>query len=65
MARPSVSVPDDLLEDFDDKIWELKVEEEVKRDTTRSDVMQELMRQWVEGNLNLTSARSRAIEASD
>ncbi len=48
MARPSISVPDELLEDFDDAIWDRKVEGELDRDADRSQVIRQLMRKYVE-----------------
>jgi len=61
MARPSFTMPDELLEEFDDTIWELQVEGELERDANRSQVVRELIRDWIEeqheevldeGNLN-------------
>ena len=48
MARPSFTVPDDLLEDFDDVIWELQRRGELDRDDSRSSVVRELMEDWIE-----------------
>lgn len=48
MANPSISVPDELLNEFDDTIWRLKQEGELGRKTSRSEVIQMLMTEWVE-----------------
>lgn len=48
MARPSVSVPDELLEDFDEAIWQRKLVGDLDRDANRSTVMRELMQEFVE-----------------
>jgi len=50
MANPSISIPNDLLDDFDDTIWELKKEGELSRNASRSEVIQMLMQEWVENN---------------
>lgn len=52
MARPSVSIPDELLDDFDDEIMRRKLDGELPREVTRSDVVRELMAGWLEGNSN-------------
>lgn len=48
MANLSVSVPDELLEDFDDVIWELQREGELDRDASRSEMIQQLMQDYVD-----------------
>jgi len=65
MAKPSVSIPDELLDEFDDKIDEKRRSGEMDLDTTRSEVVQELMREWLEGNLNLTSKNSKPKPTAD
>lgn len=65
MARPTISMPDELLEEFDDKIDQKKLNEEFDLDTNRSEVFRELARQWVEGNLTLTKAGSGQIAHAD
>lgn len=47
MANPSISVDDDILMEFDDVIWELKKQEEIDRGTSRSEVIQHLMEEWI------------------
>jgi len=54
MAKPSVSIPDELLEEFDDRIDEMRRSGKFDLDTSRSEVVQELVRQWLEGNSTLT-----------
>ncbi|WP_336359019.1 CopG family ribbon-helix-helix protein [Haloarcula sp. CGMCC 1.6347] len=65
MAKPSVSIPDELLDEFDAKIDEKRRSGEMDLDTTRSEVVQELMREWLEGNLNLTSKDSKPPATAD
>jgi metal-responsive CopG/Arc/MetJ family transcriptional regulator len=48
MAKPSMSVPDDLLDDFDDVVWELEKSGELPRDVSRSAVIQNLMQEFVD-----------------
>ena len=65
MPNPSVSMDQELLDEFDEKIKRLKLQEEIDIDTSRSQVMQELVRQWVEGNSTLTSSDSRTTAKAD
>ncbi|GAB3669598.1 CopG family ribbon-helix-helix protein [Halopiger thermotolerans] len=55
MANTGITVPDELLEDFDDKVFELKAEGEIDRDASRSEVIRTLMEEWVEGNSTSSS----------
>lgn len=48
VPRPSVFVSEELLEEFDDKLFEMKVEGKLDRDTSRSELMARLMHEWVE-----------------
>ena len=47
MAHPSFSIPDELLEDFDDVIWELQRRGELSRDDSRSSIVRDLMEDWI------------------
>lgn len=49
MANPSISVSDELLNEFDDAIWEAKRSGQLERSVSRSDVIRELMRLWLRG----------------
>lgn len=60
MAKPSVSIPDELLDDFDEKVDKMRRSGEMDLDTSRSEVIQELMRQWLEGNSTSTSNPSKS-----
>ena len=42
-------VDEELLEDFDDTIFRKKVDGELDRDTSRSEVLRELMRGYIDG----------------
>jgi metal-responsive CopG/Arc/MetJ family transcriptional regulator len=57
----SVYVEEELVEEFDDKMWNLKANEEIGRDTSRSQMIAQLMEEWVEGKSN--SAAKTAIVA--
>lgn len=45
----TIYADDDLVESFDDKVWELKNSEKIDRDASRSEVLRGLMEAWVEG----------------
>ncbi|MFW5896317.1 MAG: CopG family ribbon-helix-helix protein [archaeon] len=62
MAKPSISVPEELLDEFDSQVDEMRRSGEMDLDTSRSEVIQELMRLWLEGNLTLPSTESGAME---
>jgi len=48
VARPSISVSDELLEEFDDKLFEMKAAGKLDRDVSRSELIARLMSEWVE-----------------
>jgi len=48
MAKPSISMPDDLLEDFDEAVWRAKTDGDVSRDLRRSAVIRLLMANFIE-----------------
>lgn len=50
MARPSVSVPDEVLDKFDDTVNQMKANQELARDATRSQVIRMLMEEFIEEN---------------
>lgn len=73
MAKPSFTIPDELLDDFDDVIWELKTRGELERNDSRSSIVRELIRVWIEeqieehgeevlpeGNLNTAATATTA-----
>lgn len=66
MAKPSIYIPDEVLDDFDERITEMRRSGEVDINTSRSEVIQELINQWLEGNSTLTSTGSeRAATTAD
>jgi metal-responsive CopG/Arc/MetJ family transcriptional regulator len=65
MARPSISVPDELLDEFDDAIWDRKVIGELDRDADRSQVIRELMREYVEETEEMKGNRKAEPMAAD
>lgn len=48
MARPTFSIDDEDLDELDEIIFEKKVEGELPRDTTRSEILRELALGWIE-----------------
>jgi metal-responsive CopG/Arc/MetJ family transcriptional regulator len=52
MAHPSFTIPDELLDDFDDVIWELQRRGELDRDASRSSIVRELMHEWIEEQID-------------
>jgi len=53
MVNTGITVPDDLLDDFDDVVWELKSNGEIPRDASRSQIIQELMQNHVDEHREL------------
>jgi len=53
MVNTGVSVPEELLDDFDDVVWALEVQGEMPRDTSRSAVIQQLMQEFVDEHRDL------------
>lgn len=43
-------MPDELLESFDKTLNEMKKSGDIEMDTRRSEVVRELMREWIEEN---------------
>lgn len=56
MKTVSIYAPEDLVDDFDDKVWEMKSGGEIDRDASRSEVIRHLMEEWAEGNSTSSSA---------
>jgi len=60
MAHPSISIPDELLEDFDRAIAIKKAQGDLDMDASRSSVVREFIEEFVEeldeGNSNTTPA---------
>ena len=50
MANPSFQIDDDLLGEFDDIIWQKQTEGELSRKTSRSDILRELVEEYVKNN---------------
>lgn len=50
MANPSFQVDDELLEQFDQIILQKKAQGELDPKTSRSDVLRDLVEEYVEGN---------------
>ena len=51
MAHPSISIPDELLEDFDRAVASKKAQGELDMDANRSSVVRELMKEFAEEEL--------------
>ena len=50
MANPSFQIDEQLLDDFDEIIFQKKARGELDRDTSRSEVIRRLVEEYVEGN---------------
>jgi len=50
MAHASFKIEQDRLDELDEIIWQQKAAGELHRDTTRSDILRELVEEYVEGN---------------
>ena len=48
MAKPSMSIPDEVLDEFDDQIWELQVDEVLPRGNLRSKFVSAILADWNE-----------------
>ena len=64
MANPSISIPDDLLEDFDRIIDVKEMLGELESDN-RSPVIQDLMREYVEENEEYLKRYEQFIEGAE
>jgi metal-responsive CopG/Arc/MetJ family transcriptional regulator len=53
MVNTGVTVPKELLDDFDEVVWQLEVEGELPRDVSRSQVIQYLMQDFVDEHREL------------
>jgi len=68
MANTSLTVPDELVEEFDRKITEMEYEGEFPNNTSRSRVIRELMEMWVEGEVEVSIDEgnlNQAVVAAD
>ena len=50
MVNTSFEIDQEKIDQMDDIIWEMKVEGEISRDTSRSDIMRRLVEDFIEGN---------------
>lgn len=48
MARPTFSIPDEELDRLDNVIFQKKIAGEIPRDTSRSEVLRQLVIEWVD-----------------
>lgn len=48
MAKPSMSIPDSVLDELDDQIWELQKAEVMPRGNMRSKVVTAILADWNE-----------------
>jgi metal-responsive CopG/Arc/MetJ family transcriptional regulator len=46
----SIRLDEELLEEFDDTIWYLEMQGDLPRRTSRSDIVRELIEEWLEEN---------------
>lgn len=52
-VNTGITISKELLDDFDDVIWELQREGELGRDTSRSEMVQQLMQNYVDDHRDL------------
>ncbi len=52
----SFNADEDLVEDFDEIIFQKKAAGELDRDTSRSDILRDLLEDYVEGNGSTSTA---------
>lgn len=50
MANPSFQIDDELLEQFDDILLQMKAHGEIPKDTNRSDLLRNYVKDFVEEN---------------
>jgi len=50
MKRPSMTIPGDVLDDFDEVILQKRARGELPKDASRSQVVADLMQQYVDDN---------------
>jgi metal-responsive CopG/Arc/MetJ family transcriptional regulator len=50
MVRTSISVPAEILEEFDDLLWDYQTEKVLPRERMRSALIAQLMMDWVENH---------------
>jgi metal-responsive CopG/Arc/MetJ family transcriptional regulator len=60
----SVYVDEDLVEEFDEVVWERKSAGELHRDVNRSNVISKLMEDYVEGKSMLSSTETTPTAAT-
>ncbi|PSP80154.1 hypothetical protein BRC81_02895 [Halobacteriales archaeon QS_1_68_20] len=52
MPTPSFQIDEELLDEFDEVIFQKKAAGELPRDASRSDILRQLVEEYVEGNRN-------------
>jgi metal-responsive CopG/Arc/MetJ family transcriptional regulator len=62
MANPSFQIDDEKLADLDEIIKQKKLNEEIDMDTSRSDILRDLVDDYIEGNRNCSET---TIPAAD
>lgn len=63
MAGPSFQIDDQKLDQFDEIIFQKKAAGELDRDTSRSDVLRQLVEDYIEGNRS-TSTTDPGVSAN-
>jgi metal-responsive CopG/Arc/MetJ family transcriptional regulator len=58
MVNTGITVSEELLDEFDDQILQLKAAGEIRRNASRSEVIRILMKEFVEGNATPTSTHT-------
>ena len=64
MANPSFQIDQEKLDEFDEIILQKKARGEIDRDTSRSEVIRQLVEEYVEGNGNCSPAIQKPTPAT-
>ena len=65
MVNTGITVDDEVLEKFDDTIWQKKMEGQIPREASRSTVIQSLMEEWIEENYEGNPNRQPTMVTAD
>jgi metal-responsive CopG/Arc/MetJ family transcriptional regulator len=64
MAKPAFSMPDEMLEEIDETIKQLKLREEMDMKASRSEVMRGVIQEWLDEHEEIREG-NRTVATSD
>lgn len=64
MAKPAFSMPDEMLEEIDETIKQLKLREEIDMKASRSEVMRRVIQEWLDEHEEIREG-NRTVATSD